>query len=343
MGNYYKGNGSGKADTNIDSEKKAGIFEEELTVRKWIKHILGIIILAFLLAYLAEHRQELKTLLKLNAAQLGMMYLLCFLTSVASVPIVRALLAALKIRTGFKDMLLLNNAAIVLNYAPMKFGTVFRANYLKRHYSLSYAHFATFFLYITFLMTLIASAIGLAVLLGVYGITSHESKILAGIFVVTIAVSLIFLLIPLPAPKGAGRMSTALRTFITGRSQVSKQTKAVMTAVLFVVITFVLTAFRIGIIYHSMGREMHQAGYLILGALGFVVLFISITPGSLGIRELVLSCGAVVLGMPLEVGILAAMIDRAITVCYAFTAGSLCGLWLWHKSPKDFEKETPDT
>ncbi len=174
---------------------------------------------------------------------------------------------------------------------------------------------------------------------GVYGLARYESRILAGVFVVTIIGSLIFLLIPLPTPKGDGRISTALRTFITGRSQISKQKKAVLITVLFVVITFVLTALRIGIIYHGMGKEMYPAGYLILGALGFVVLFISITPGSLGIRELVLSCGAVVLGMPLEVGTLAAIINRAITICCAFTAGGLCTLWLWYKSPKDFQKE----
>jgi uncharacterized membrane protein YbhN (UPF0104 family) len=314
-----------------------------LTVRKWIKYIIGVLILTFLLAYLVEHRQDLEALLKLSAGQLIMMYLLCFLISVASVPVVRSLLGALETETGFGDMLILNNAALLLNYAPMKFGTVFRANYLKRHCGLSYAHFATFFLYITFLMTLIAAAVGLAVLLGVYGLARYESKILAGIFVVTIIGSLIFLLIPLPMPKGDGRISTMLRTFIDGRSQISKQRKAVVIAVVFVVITFVLTALRIGIIYHSMGQEMHSTGYLILGALGFVVLFIAITPGSLGIRELVLSCGAVVLGMPLEVGILAAIIDRAITVCYAFTAGGLCTLWLWYKSPKDFQKEPADT
>jgi len=312
-------------------------------VHKWIKHILGVMILVFLLSYLLRHRGELEELLKLSAGQLIIMYLLCFLTSVVSVPVIRSLLDALKTETGFGDMLLLNNAAILLNYAPMKFGTVFRANYLKKHCGLSYARFATFFLYITFLMTLIAAAVGLAVLDGVYGLAGYESKVLACIFVVTIISSLVFLLIPLPAPKGEGRISTMLRAFIDGRSQISKQTKAVAIAVVFVVITFVLTALRIGIIYHSMGQEIHPAGYLILGALGFVVLFISITPGSLGIRELVLSCGAVVLGVPLEVGILAAIIDRAITICYAFTAGGACTLWLWYKSPKDFQKEWADT
>jgi len=199
-------------------------------VRKWFKHILGIIILTFLLAYLATHHQELKALLKLSAGQLIMMYLLCFLISVAGVPVVRSLLDALETKTGFGDMLILNNAALLLNYAPMKFGTVFRANYLKRHCGLSYAHFATFFLYITFLMTLIAAVVGLAVLGGVYGLAGYESRILAGIFVVTIIGSLIFLLIPLPTPKGDGRTSTALRTFIDGRTQISKQRKAVVIA-----------------------------------------------------------------------------------------------------------------
>jgi len=311
-------------------------------VQKWIKHILGVLILVFLLVYLVQHRQDLNALLKLSADQLIIMYLLCFMISVAGVPVVRSLLDALATETGFADMLILNNAALLLNYAPMKFGTVFRANYLKRHCNLSYAHFATFFLYITFLMTLIAAAVGLAVLGGVYGLAGYESKILAGIFVVTIIGSLIFLLIPLPTPKGDGRISTMLRTFIDGRSQISKQRKAVVIAIVFVVITFVLTALRIGIIYHSMGREIHPAGYLILGGLGFVVLFISITPGSLGIRELVLSCGAVVLGMPLEVGILAAIIDRAVTACYAFTAGGVCTLWLWYSSTKNFQKELAD-
>ena len=104
-------------------------------------------------------------------------------------------------------------------------------------------------------------------------------------------------------------------------------------------VNFLLTAVRLGIIYNSMGKNIHAGGYLILGALGFVVLFISLTPGSLGIRELVLGFGAVVLGVPLEVGILAAMIDRAIILSYAFVAGGVCTLWLWRKSPADFKEQ----
>ena len=281
----------------------------------------------------------MEALFILKPSRLFIMYLLCFLISVASVPVVQALVGALNTRTNFWDMLILNNAALLLNYAPMKFGTLFRANYLKHHYGLGYAHFATFFLYITFLMTAIATVVGLALLIGIYGLAEYKSKVLAAVFCVTIIGSLISLFMPLPVPKGQGKISTMLRTFLSGRSQISSHKKAILISILFLIITFVLTALRISVICRGIGKDMHPAGYLILGALGFVVLFIALTPGSLGLRELVLSCGAVVLGMPFEVGILIAIIDRAITICYAFTAGGACTLWLWRRSPNDFSKE----
>ncbi|MBA7618951.1 hypothetical protein ES703_26283 [subsurface metagenome] len=305
---------------------------------KWLKNILALIILGFLLWYLARHWGQLKALLKLRPAQLFVMYCLWFLLSLSSARVVQYLLNALKTRTGFWDLVRLQNAATLLNYAPMKFGTLFRANYLKRHYGLSYAHFATFFLYITFLTTAMAAIIGLGVLLIVYGLDGYENKILAVIFAITIIGSLLFLFIPLPIPAGQGRLSSTLRNFLSGRSQVSKERKTILVAAAYLVVNFFLAAVRLWIIYNSMGKNIHVGGYLILGALGFVVLFIGLTPGALGVRELVLGFGAVVLGIPLEVGILAAMIDRAIIISYTFVTGGVCTVWLWRKSAADFKK-----
>jgi uncharacterized membrane protein YbhN (UPF0104 family) len=87
-----------------------------------------------------------------------------------------------------------------------------------------------------------------------------------------------------------------------------------------------------------MNQKIHPAGYLVLGSLGFVTMFISLTPGALGIREIVLGAAAVVLKVPLEVGVFAAMIDRAIGLSWSFVAGGICTAWLWHKSPADFKQ-----
>jgi len=306
---------------------------------KWLKNLLALGILSFLLWYLARHWGELKVLLKLDAKQLLVMYLLCFIPTLIFARIVQKLMNVFKIKTAFWDMVRLHNTSILLNYVPMKFGTFFVANYLKRHYGFSYANFATFFLYITFLMTATGAVIGLAVLVAIYRLAGYESKILAGVFVLTIISSLFLLFVPLPVPKGQGWLSTTLREFLSGRREMSKEGKEIFVTTVFLVINFLLTALRIGIIYHSMGRDVHPGGYLVLGALGFVVLFVGLTPGSLGIRELALGLGATVVGMPLEVGVLAAMIDRAIIISYIFIAGSICTIWLWRKSPVDFSKQ----
>jgi len=88
-----------------------------------------------------------------------------------------------------------------------------------------------------------------------------------------------------------------------------------------------------------MGVEIHPAGCLILGALGFVALLTSLTPGALGIREVILGAGAAVLGVPLEVGILAAMIDQAVILSYVFIVGGVCTIYLWRKEPADFKQK----
>lgn len=309
------------------------------SINRWLRNIVTLIILGFLLWYLAGHWHELKVMLKLSPAQLALMYFLSFLSILVGALVDKCLLKALNTDTLLWDLLRLNNAALLLNYAPMKFGTLFRADYLKRHYGLSYTRFATFFLYVILLMTTTAATIGLAVLLAVYGLAERQSQILAGIFGITIAGSLLFLFVPLPVPTGQGQFRTRLRNFLAGRSQIAKDAKTNAATIGLLVIVYLLTAVRLGIIYHGMGQSIHPAGYLVLGALGFVVLFIGLTPGALGIRELVLGFGAAVLGVPLQIGILAAMIDRAITLSYAFAVGGSCAVWLWRKSPTDFKKQ----
>ena len=91
-----------------------------------------------------------------------------------------------------------------------------------------------------------------------------------------------------------------------------------------------------------MGERIHPLGYLILGAMGYVVLFIGLTPGALGIREAVLGFSAVVFGISYKVGLQAALIDRLVTFTYAFLIGGGSALYLWRKSPADF-KEVEET
>ncbi|MGA1867800.1 MAG: lysylphosphatidylglycerol synthase transmembrane domain-containing protein [bacterium] len=307
-------------------------------MRKWIKSFLAIFILGFLFWYLSNHWHQLKHLLNLTLSEFLLLYLISFLGSLNSSWIVKYLINALGTKVLYWDMFLLQNAAPLLNYLPMKVGTILRANYLKRRYNLSYTKFATFFLYMILLIFSLTTLIGLVTLQIVYGLARFEHKLLAGIFLIVFLISLTFLLVPLPIPTSSGTLSTAMRNFLINRKKISKNYKVLFVCSARLLINFILSLFRLAIIYHSMGKDLHPGGYVILSAISSATRYMGITPGCLGIKELVLGSGASVLGVSLEVGVFAAVIDRAILLSWVFVVGLLCAIWLWHKYPADFKK-----
>ena len=307
-------------------------------ITKWLKRILGIAIIAFLIWYLAGHWQQVRELLKLSVFELIVIYVICFIGTLNSAVVVMAILKPMGIRALFWDMILLQNACMLLNYVPMKFGTLFMANYLKRHYGLKYSQFGIFAVYLTLLLSAAAALIGIIAMVLVYGFADVHKQILMVIFLISLIGSIFLIYFPLPIPKGTSKLAIALRDFIGGRQVVTQDTKSLFLAAFFLLLNFILTSVRLAVIYHGMGKDINPAGYLVLGALGFVMMFINITPGALGIREAVLGAGAIVLGAPLEVGVTAAVIDRAVTLSWAFVVGGVSAIWLWYKSPEDFKK-----
>jgi uncharacterized membrane protein YbhN (UPF0104 family) len=305
---------------------------------KWFKYILGFAVLAFLGWYLAKHWQDTKELFKLQFTELAIIYFVSFIGVINSALVVMTILRPMGIKTRLGDMVMLQNACLLLNYVPMKFGTLFFANYLKRHYGLKYSHFATFSVYLTLLVSIAAYSAGAIVMILVYGLDNPQKQILTAAFIVCFIVFVALLFVPLPIPKGQSKIAIIFRDFLSSRKVVSADLKAVFAATLFLFINFVLTSVRLGLIYHSMGIQTHPAGFLVLGALGYIVLFFNITPGALGIREAILGAGAVVLGIPFEAGVAAALIDRAIAMSWSFVIGGVCTGFIWFKSPADFEQ-----
>jgi uncharacterized membrane protein YbhN (UPF0104 family) len=305
---------------------------------KWLKSILAVTIVGFLLWYLAKHWDNLKALLKLSTSELALIYFITSLSSINTGYTNKYLLKALNVKTPFGDMVLLQNAIYLLSYVPMKFSVVFRANYLKRHYGLSYARFGTFFVYLALLLMLTSTTTGLVILVTVYSLAGYKMKVLAAGFLTVLLVSLFFAFVPLPIPAGTSKLSINIRNFLTARHQLTQNKPTLLVCTALLTVNFILSSTRLGIIYNAMGQQVHPAGFLVLGALGYFTMFINLTPGSLGMRELVLAAAATVLGVPLEVGVLAAMIDRAIALSYSFVIGGLCTISLWRKSPIDFKE-----
>lgn len=308
---------------------------------RWLKHLLGLVIIGFLLWHLARQWDDLKGLVDLKPSILVSLLIATAVGAFLGSYTVRQLMAPFGIRPGFWEMFHLNNATILLNYMPMKFGTFYRANYLKRHYGLLYSHFTVLFAALLILMTIAAAAAGAIVLLTVYDPRRYETFLLAAVFLVFLLFSFALAIVPFPVMQGTSRLATALRNFAQGRRMMTEDKGGLAVNMLLTAGCFLIASVQIGIVYYSLGQRIHPAGCLVLGAIANMAMFLGITPGSLGLRELALALGAVALGVDFGVGSLAAVIDRAVALVWSFTIGGASALYLWNRSPQDFKATEP--
>ena len=303
---------------------------------KFAKFFLGVVIIFILSWYLYSHWADLNYLLKLCFYDIIAIYSITILGTLITSYIVHSLLKTFQIKTRFWDIVLLQNATNLLNYVPMRYGTVFRANYLKRNYGLKYTQFGAFFIYSMLIMTAASAGAGIFAMVFVCDLRCHETQVLIVIFFLALLASLIFAFVPLPIPPRTRKIGVIISNFLTARRQVSTHKRVLLKCSILFIVLLVLSSARLGIIYHSMGQDIHWAGYVVLGALGQIIFFLSITPGSLGIREIAISSGGLALNIPLKVGVLASLMDRAVILSWIFSVGSICAVYLWHKSPMDF-------
>ena len=306
---------------------------------KWIKEIIAVTILALLVYYLVSHWQDLKVLFRLRPLDLLILYTLGAAGVINNSCINRRLLGALGINISFGHVFALQNTTRLLNMAPMKLGTIFRGNFLKRKYGLPFTHYAAFFMYYTFMMTAMAGLIGITALISGYQLVDYQTRILAAVFVAMFFTSVAMLFLPLPLPNGSGRISKLLRSFLEGRKIVSQNRGIILSCFMHLILCFVLLSVRMYFIYSIIGQDLPIAGYVILATLGFASLIVSLTPGALGVREVIMTSGALVLGIPAEIGVFAAMFDRAIMLGWTFVVGGSCTVWLWKKNPSDFKSQ----
>ncbi|MHC4950313.1 MAG: lysylphosphatidylglycerol synthase transmembrane domain-containing protein [Planctomycetota bacterium] len=297
-------------------------------IKVLLKSILVFVIIGFLVNYIVQHREQLQHLNRLEFRYLAGMYFLCLIQMVVTSVGMQRILSSLGVHIGFGEVFMLHNSTLLLNYVPMQFGTLFRARYLKKHFELSYTDYITFFIYLTVMMLFCSVFVGEFILIFVYGLETPRNLTVAIVFAVIILVCATALFFPLPALNRQTPLADWVNRLLAGRNQVSRDMKSFVICVLAMLAGYLFVAIRLWLLYHSLGQAVHPAAFFLLGSLGYIVIFLSITPGGLGIRELVLAYGAVILNVPFEVGAYATLIDRAVLITYAFLAGGICSFFL---------------
>lgn len=285
--------------------------------------------------YVFRHRDQLASLKSLSFGNIIVMLLLCLIQMAIVTVAIQRILISLGFHVKYFEMLMLQNSTLLLNYVPMQFGTLFRAAYLKRCYGLGYATFASFFLYLTVMMLFCSAIAGECVLLFVYGLEPFANQITCFILAVIALLTSVFLFMPLPLPKAQNRWVVWIRHFMAGREQIKEHRSTFLICAASLLASFCIVAARLWLLYSSLGQKVNPLGFILLGSIAYIAVFVSVTPGGLGIRELILAAGAVVIAVPFEIGSYAILIDRAVLLCFAFFAGGGSLLVLWKQAHLD--------
>lgn len=281
--------------------------------------VLALLLLGASLAYVLSNQQRLQGLERLDAATLAAAWATVLLSIAASARLFQLVLARVGTRAGFGDMLLLQNASTVLALFPLKGGSVLRALYLRQRYGLDVGRLGVFFAFLLLLSIGVTAALAAAVLATTGDGLAGRRGALAALLAAVALGALLAAVVP-PPERLRRRLPIVARLDDLRRSATTRFGDWVRPAG-WVVVQFAVAAVRIAVLYRGLGIGLTAPEALVLAALGNAAMMVAITPAALGVRELVLGGGAVALGLSMEVGLLVALIERAVVLAWALVVG----------------------
>jgi len=197
---------------------------------------------------------------------------------------------------------------------PLNVGTFFKASALKKM-KIKYAHFISISS-VEILVTLIASSlIGAATL-----ITSPLDFIFNHIylfpfFFIVLLLSVAILLIPSSwFVKPKNKLLIIIGDYLHGVEQIIKKPKIVILISIFVTTRLFLISLIIFKCFSGLGTEISILGSIFVSTATSLLMIVNITPGGLGIRELIIGAISVSTGGAFEVGVLASAIMRGCSL-----------------------------
>ncbi|MBL7215155.1 MAG: flippase-like domain-containing protein [Phycisphaerae bacterium] len=300
-------------------------------MKKWIKYILACAILVFLVIYLLKHREQLGVLRTIRPFQFFIVYCLLALGTLNNSRMTQILIRSFQVNISLVESLMLQNAMRLLNLAPMKAGMLFRVNYLKKKYDLGYTHSISILVYRFLLTAFMAGVVGLMGVGWHLRNFSQSDTILAAFFGAFIVLSLLGMFAPLPQLQESSMWGKIINKLFLGRERLSGNKSLNISCSIHLFVVFILTGMRLAYIYKMTGYEISMSGVFVLGAVGFGATILAITPEALGIREVLLSSSAALLGLPFETGIMVSIFDRAMVLLWTFIVGTGSLAWFGYR------------
>lgn len=289
---------------------------------------------AFVVHALWQERGQLSRALDVSAGALLALVTLTVLAHVQRTLEFTYMLRRLGVQERFWNGYLLTGAGYLLNHLPLpNAGFLLRAALLKRDHALSYSSY----LGLTLVNALINVAVGACV--GLVATVRHGASGASVLWPLLgfggiIAGAVVLLWAPSSwAPRGAGFLSKRVRTLLEGSALIRGNGLGILLLACLALTRIAGNALRLWLCFDALGASISVLAAALLGWGSALFTLVNLTPGNLGLRELVLSFVAAELGSTQALGMAAASIDRVIQLAYVIAIGVPGLLTLRRRAP----------
>jgi hypothetical protein len=297
--------------------------------RAWkvLEVVLTVVGTIWLLRYLDQNRSELAAVTELSSTMALLISISILATwavnSYQSVVLFRS--QGVAIGVGESMMLLMSTS--LLNYIPIRIGTVLRLRYMRRVHDVEYSRSLGLVFLRMFLVAWISALLALIGLLALrFGDAASDSRA-----VLILSGGLVFsaLLFFIPLPSG-GQTKGIAGQFWLGFSSAIAVAKGrfdlVGVLILLLLLQIAIVAIRLQLAFTVTGNPMDWPVLLIVAPLAILLTLFSFA--SLGIREALIGAIIAATGSEFSIGVFAASVERGALIVLSFTFGSVATMFV---------------
>ncbi|MBP8979238.1 flippase-like domain-containing protein [Candidatus Dojkabacteria bacterium] len=289
---------------------------------KYLKVIITLGVLGYFVYYFFNHKSDLQTVFQTPLKYLILIFLLASVSFFINGIFIKVTLKSFKKVISVLESFYVSVMSSLGNYfLPLHGGTVIRSVYLKKRFDFPYTHFVSTLYGYYIVLFLVNSFMGLISLLVItlkYGVSSLPLYLFFGLLFVGM---LILTFLKIPAKKNnkskfkfLDKVLEIIRKVSEGWNMIVEDKGLLLSLIGISVVFFISTGFLYYFEFRGLGIDVSIMNVILYNCLSGVSLLVSITPGSLGIREGIFSITSDILGISNEQIMQLALLDRGVIV-----------------------------
>jgi uncharacterized protein (TIRG00374 family) len=285
---------------------------------RFIKVFITLIVLSLFILYFVNNKEDLNFLLSVKWYYLLLIAVFWFFIIFLNGIFIKVILKSFKKIISVSESLYVSLISTVGNYfLPARGGAVIRSVYLKKNYDFPYSFFISTLYGYYILVFLINSFVALVVLTINYFVHGQLSIALYIFFGLLFLTMLVLSLVKVPTKRLKKIEREWLRKVLSffvnifNGWNIIVRNKKLLTYLIFLSLgNFLSSVLLFGVEFLIVGLDINILNLLIYTCLSGVSLLISITPGSLGIREAVFLISSQSIGLDQDQILQLAVVDR---------------------------------